>query len=1172
MSFQFILGRTGSGKTYSILNEMSKRIKNELKNIILIVPDQMTFQMEYELVKRQEKKALLNSQVFSFTRLAWKVLQETGGISRIHIGEIGISMILRKIIEERKEELKVFHHVADQQGFYKELSALIAEFKGFKVSDEELATVIHQMEQQSSNDRVFIQQKINDIQIVFEAFNTYMKDKYLDSEDYLNLLIQEIPKSDYLKDSIIYIDGYYDLAPQERSVVEMLMKHCSEVKFSLTLDQPYDDGLPHELNLFHKPAQLYFQMKQLALSLNLSIEAPVICKVNQRGKTNALKYFEENFDRRPLKASFDSEGLEVISAANRRTEVHAIARDIIRKVRDEGYRYRDIAIFLRNSDSYSHLISTIFHTYQIPIFIEEKRSMLTHPLFTLLQATFDIIQKNWRYEAIFTAYKTELVYPYDSDVHKNREHLELFENYCIAYGKQGKKWTKDERWNYRKYRSTDGISIGKTDEELEFEDLINKERDLLVNPILTLQNELKKAQNVKEMCVALYQYIESMDISRKLQRLKDEAESQSNLIESKDHDQVWKGFIQLLDECVELIGTEKMSRKTFFQILQTGFLSLQFANVPASLDQVNIADFDHSRLQNIKCAYILGVNEGVIPSKVSEDGLLGDAAREYLQSFGLEVAPTSKQQLFAENFNIYMGMNRASDCLIVSYPLANDEGKILTPSSIIQRIKTIFPTIRKRFESGDLTFSATDDQLSYLTNHGTAISHLVSQVQIWSSQDREVNMDIWWTVYNLLREDGDFKDKLYKVLNSVMYNNIAKPLGEDLSTELYGEELKGSVSRIELFHQCAYAHFARYGLQLQDREIYKFEAFDMGQLFHSALTIIGENLLQEGKSWSGLTNSECEELASKVVDEISPKFQREILLSTNRYLFLKKKMKDVISKVSSILSKQESAGKFIPIALEVPFGAGKQLNSYDLPIDQKRKMVLNGRIDRIDQASSENGDYLRILDYKSTNKELKLSDVYYGLALQLLTYLDIAVANSNNLLGKPADPAGILYFHVQNPIVDVGNKFVGLDDIQNEIFKKFKMNGLLLANRESNILMDEELIEDGGSSDIIPVAIKKSGEYTAKSKTVNLEQYPMMTNYIKQKFTEAGQQIFQGVVEANPYQQKDKIPCTYCSFKSVCQFDKNVKGNEYRILPPLKDDEALHKMIEAVKYDESGRK
>lgn len=1167
MSFQFILGRAGSGKTHLILNEITDRLKHEEKNIIFIVPDQMTFQMEYELVKRQENKAIINSQVFSFTRLAWKVLQETGGISRIHIGDIGISMILRKIIEEKKDELKIFHHVADRQGFYKELSGLIAEFKGFQVSSDELTSVITQMEENSSSDHAFIQQKINDVQIVFEAFNTYMKDKYLDSEDYLNLLIQELPKSEYIKDSIIYIDGYYDLAPQERSVVEEIMKYCSEIKFSLTIDRPYDDLLPHELNLFHKPALLYQQIKEIALNSNRKIELPIICNENLRSKTSDLKYFEMNFDSRPARPSYDSEGIEIISASNRRTEVNAIARDILNKVREKGYRYRDIAIYLRNGETYSHLISTIFHTYKIPIFIEEKRSMLTHPLFTFLQATFNIIQKNWRYESVFNAYKTELVFPYESNYGINREQLELFENYCIAYGKQGKKWTQEEPWKYRKYRSTDGIDKGITNEELEFEENINSIRDLLVKPVLSFQQELKQARNVKEMCMALFEFVEKLDISRKLQQLKDDAENRSNLIESKDHEQVWKGFINLLDECVELIGMEKMSRKTFFEILQTGFQSLEFANVPASLDQVNIANFDHSRLQNVKCAYIIGVNEGVIPSKVNEDGLLGDTARELLQSYGIEIAPSSKHQLFIENFNIYTGINRASHKLIISYPLSSDDGKILAPSSLIQRIKSIFPTVRHRFESGDLTFSSVEEQLSYITNSETAISSLVSQLQTWSSQEVETNMSLWWTLYNFLREDSGTKDHLYKVIGSVMYNNIANELGEDLSTELYGEELNGSVSRIELFHQCAYAHFARYGLKLQEREIYKFESFDMGQLFHSALTIIGENLLQAGKSWSNLTNSECDELAARVVDEISPKFQREILLSSNRYMFLKKKMKDVISKVSSILSKQEHAGKFVPIALEVPFGMGKQLNSYELPIDGKRRMVLNGRIDRIDKASNEKGDFLRILDYKSTNKELKLSDVYYGLALQLLTYLDIAVANSTTLLGKQADPAGILYFHVQNPIVDVGNK-VELEVIQDEIFKKFKMNGLLLEDRDSNSLMDEALIENGSSSKIVPISLKTNGDYKANSKTVKTEQYPMMTDYIKKKFTEAGQQIYKGYVEANPYQQKDKIPCTYCSFQSVCQFDSNLKGNEYRILPPLKDSEALQKMIEAVNIDE----
>lgn len=1163
MSVQFILGRAGTGKTKTIIKEMTERLKHEERNIILIVPDQMTFQMEYELVKNHEKKALLNSQVFSFSRLAWKVLQETGGISRIHISDIGISMILRKIIEERKDELNILQNVADQQGFYSDLTTLLSEFKGFQVSPEALSNVIKGLEQDSSKDTTFIQQKLHDVQIVFDAFQDYMKEKYLDSEDYLNLLVQELPKSDYVRDSIVYVDGYYDLAPQERSIIEGLMTYCHELKFSITIDKPYDDALPHELNLFYKPAILYQQIKQCALNAKKEIVQPILCNENVRSTNMALKHLEKYFDSRPLKSSFDADGIKIITASNRRTEISAIAMDIIKKVREEGYRFRDIAIFLRNGESYSHLISTIFHSYQIPIFIEEKRSMISHPLFTFLGATFDIIQKNWRYDAVFSAFKTELLFPLGSNTKKCKERLDLFENYCISYGKQGKKWTSDEKWIYRKYRSMDGIDRGKTDEEIFIEELINEERDLLVKPVLSFQAELKKAKNVKEMCTALYEYVESLDISRKLQILRDDAETRLSLIESRDHEQVWKGFIQLLDECVELIGEEKISRKTFFELLQTGYRSLQFANVPASLDQVNIANFDHSRLQHVKCAYIIGANEGVIPTKVVEDGLLGDSAREYLQAYGVEVAPTSKEQLFVENFNLYAGLNRASDQLIISYPLTSDDGKALAPSSIIQRIKTLFPTIQTRFESGDLSFYSPEEQLSYVTNYESAISNLVTQLQSWSIKNSNENMDLWWTVYNLLLENDTTDDKLYKTLSSITYKNIATTLGEELSTNLYGEELKGSVSRIELFHQCAYAHFARYGLQLQEREMYKFESFDMGQLFHSALTVIGENLLKEGKSWGALTPLECDELAAKVVDEISPKFQREILLSSNRYLFLQRKMKAVISKVASILSKQEGFGKFIPIALELPFGVGKQLHSYEIQINQKKKMILNGRIDRIDRAIGENGDYLRILDYKSRDKELKLSDVYYGLALQLLTYLDIAVSNSPTLLGRQANPAGVLYFHVQNPIIDIGVKD-DPDSIEEEIFKQFKMNGLLLADRESNILMDESLIEDGGSSNIVPVSIKKNGEYSANSKTVLQDHFGAMTNFIKSKFTKAGEDIVNGFVEANPYRQKEKTPCTYCSFRSVCQFDQAVQGNEYRILPVLKDEDALQKMIEAV--------
>jgi ATP-dependent helicase/nuclease subunit B len=750
---------------------------------------------------------------------------------------------------------------------------------------------------------------------------------------------------------------------------------------------------------------------------------------------------------------------------------------------------------------------------------------------------------------------------------KRRERIDAFENFCIAYGMQGKKWTNEERWTYRKYRSLDGVKASVTDEEMEFEEQINQDRALLVEPVQQFISKLKNSKNTKEMCTALYEFAEEIQLPEKLQRLRDEAEEQGRLLESKDHEQVWKGFVNLLDECVELIGDEKISRKTFFELFQTGFQSLQFANVPPSLDQVSVSNFDHSRLQHVKCAYVIGVNEGVIPSKVREDGLLGDEARSILIQNGIEVAPTSTYQLFAENFNMYVGLTRASEKLTITFPMTNDDGKALAPSSLIARFKGLFPTVQQRFESGDISLRTQEEQLSFVTNKEMALSNLVLQAQSWLVQEERVNMDLWWTVYNVLIKDDEWNEKLLRALGSITYENLASSLGEELSSELYGEELQGSVSRIELFHQCAYAHFARFGLQLQERDVYKFEAFDMGQLFHSALTVIGEALMREKKSWSNLTQNECEQLAHEVIEEIAPKFQRDILHSTNRYRFLKKKMQTVISKVSYILSKQEEAGKFRPIALEVGFGKNQELSSYELPIGRNKKMVLGGRIDRIDEAVGENGEYLRIIDYKSREKALKLSDVYYGLALQLLTYLDIAITNSQTLTGQKADPAGVLYFHVQNPVVELGNK-VDESDAGDELFKKFKMNGLLLGERESNVLMDRTLEIDGGSSTIVPVAIKKDGNYTKSSKVIDQKQYPLMSTFIKQKFIEAGDQILAGEVTANPYQQKDHVPCKYCSYQSVCQFDKTIKGNEYRILPPLNDNDALQKMIEEVAKDE----
>ena len=261
---------------------------------------------------------------------------------------------------------------------------------------------------------------------------------------------------------------------------------------------------------------------------------------------------------------------------------------------------------------------------------------------------------------------------------------------------------------------------------------------------------------------------------------------------------------------------------------------------------------------------------------------------------------------------------------------------------------------------------------------------------------------------------------------------------------------------MELFHSCPFSHFAQHGLKLRERQIFNLDAPDIGELFHAALKYIAETVMVQKLSWSSLTREQSERLAKDAVETLAPKLQNEILLSSNRHTYIKRKLEQIISRASIILSEHAKASGFSPVGLELGFGPKSELPPLSFQLRNGTKMELVGRIDRVDKAEDESGVYLRIVDYKSSEKELNLGEVYYGMALQMLTYLDIIISHSTSLIGSEAIPAGVLYFHVHNPMINA-KKIMTLEEIEEEISKKFKMNGLLLGEENAIRLMDISL-------------------------------------------------------------------------------------------------------------------
>lgn len=1154
MPLQFLIGRSGTGKTTRILEDIRGKLREDPAGnpIIYLVPDQMTFLSEYKLVKTPDLGGMVRAQVFSFSRLAWRVLQETGGMNRRHLDSVGVTMLIRKIMEDKKDDLKMFRRSADKQGFIAQMDEMLKEFKRYCIDPEQVRIFHDETEELPEG----LRDKLHDLDLIYQQFEEELIGKYLDSEDYFKLLVEKMADSSYLASATIYMDGFYSLTPQELLIVDGLLKHSRHVTVSLTLDRPFRQNPPDALHLFRQTGSTYYDIYQSALKQGISIEEDMVLEAEGRYTGSpSLKHLETNFAVRPVtKYPLDAK-VAITQAVNRRAEVEGVARDILKLVRDGVYRWNDIAILVRNGESYHDLIDTVFKDYEIPVFIDSKRSMLNHPLLELVRSTLEIIVSNWRYETVFRAIKTELLAPIGQTTPSMRERVDRLENYVLSRGIKGTRWTSKDRWGYRRIRGLELEERSQTTKEKELENELNDLKEMFTEPILTLSRRFKRARTGREYCEALFIYLEELHIPEKLDKLKFEAEEAGELIRAREHEQSWDAVIDLLDQYVEILGDEKIGLKQFSTIIETGMESMKFSLVPPAIDQVIVANLNLSRIDDVRAAFVIGLNEGVLPGKVTAEGIFSDGDRNALLADGLEVAPGSGLRLLDEEFTAYKAFTTPSEALYMSYPLADEEGKSLLPSSYIKRVRDLLGQVNEAVYTNDPSDFDAVRQVSFAANYNVALAYLTAQLQLLK---RGYPIDaLWWDVYNAYMRNDEIKPLAIRVLSSLFYENKAKKLSEDTSKKLYGENILASVSRMEMFNSCPFSHFAAHGLKLQERKIYRLDAPDIGEMFHGALKIISDYLHENKISWSSLTKEQCLQLARSAIERLAPKLQNQILLSTNRHHYLKRKLEDVIGRASIVLSEQAKASGFAPIGLEVAFGSKEEIPPLTFSLKNGTQMELVGRIDRVDKAEVDSGIYLRVLDYKSSDKELNMSEVYYGLALQMLTYLDIVVSHSKTLVGKDAKPAGVLYFHVHNPVVK-SNSMLNLDEIEEAMFKSFKMKGLVLGNPDVIQLMDTTLDSSGKTtSDIVPVTLKKDGSLGARSKVASDGDFTLLQNHVRNVFQKAGDEIVDGKVEITPYKLKEKKPCTFCAYKSVCQFDESLEENEYNVLVNRKDADIL---------------
>ncbi|URN94330.1 MAG: helicase-exonuclease AddAB subunit AddB [Candidatus Pristimantibacillus lignocellulolyticus] len=1164
MSVRFILGRAGSGKTHYCLEQ----IRNELKSdplgspLILLTPEQASFQMEYELIDQGEPQGMLRAQALSFRRLAFRVMQETGGTALVPITETGKHMLLYKLVNRYASELQLFKNSEDQAGFIERLVNMITEWKRYGVSAEQVQQLIQTDKSEYSQ---LLQKKLHDMGLLYRYMEQELHHKYVDSEDYLSYMVQGLPHASSLKGCRVWVDGFHGLTPTEYEALGALMANSAHMTIALTLDREFGIDEPiDELNLFHQTAETYQRIAQLAEQYGIEIEESIILQssgVSRFGNVEALAFLEKNYGKRKVYEPSNTQwsqdsAIQLAASANRRAEIEEIARQLLIQVHEHGYRWRDMAVLVRNLDGYSDYIELVFRRYQIPFFMDQKQKTLYHPFVEFISSALESIVHGWQYDAMFRCIKTEMLFPQDETI--PREWFDILENYVLASGINGWKWNDTNYW-----KALATISLDEEEETAyHISDKAQRELDIslaargsIMPPLEQLSDKLTKASNVRQMCQALYELLDDAQVAQRLERWSDEEQARGNLMMARTHRQLWGNVMGLLDELVELAGDEQVSTELFAGMIQAGLDSLQLASIPPSMDQVVIGTMERTRLSNVKACYIIGASDGVLPMRLQEDGLLSEADREQLVTDGLAMAPSSRRKLLDERFLIYQILTRASSKLWISYPLADEEGKSILPSEIIRQIRSQFPMINVQHIAIEPHLRMSEqEQRNFLAHPDAAMTYLIVMLREWKQGKKLPSL--WWDLYNWYAIRPEYAHKLTALLRSLQFNNIEMPLQIETARGLYGSQMRMSVSRVERFVSCPFQHFSIYGLRLKERKQYRLEAPDMGQLFHAAL---GKLANQLGSSWGRMSHDKVKQEVSLIVDQLVPRLQSQILLSSERFRYIARKLKEIVMQAAIMLGEHAGRAEFNPVGTEVDFGPNGNMPALQVQLDNGNMLEIVGRIDRIDAAESDQGLLLRVLDYKSSSKALKLDEVIHGLSLQMLTYLDVLMTHGEGWLKQKVSPAGVLYFHVHNPLLQVKNR-ISSEEADDLMLKRYKMKGLLTADTTVVRMMDSEL--ETGYSQILPVAVKKDDSFYSSASVVSHDQWDMLRGFVKTKIKNIGQEIQEGVVSVEPYQLADRTPCQFCDYKPVCQFDPVIEGNQYRKLAKTSEDEIWRELGE----------
>lgn len=1080
---RFVLGRSGCGKSEYLRRRFAELARSGGRKLMFLVPDQISFETETAFLELLGPALSREILVLGFSRLCDYVFEATGNRFASFADDGVRSMMMSLALEQVKNGLTVFDKRYDTADTREIMLSAVKEYKKCSINSEELLSAAD-----NAGDEL-LGRKLRDTALVYDAYNAVMERSYMDPLDSLTKVRDLLTDHRLFEGYTVALDAFYGFTAQEYGVIERLLVMCEDMYVALT-----DDTTPDGGSLFFIPRRTRSRLIETARSYSIAVAPYVTMDTHYRFSDEALVTLEENVYRIGKEPySEPSDCVKIYRASGLYDECDFVARTI-RGLIEEGYRYRDIAVIARSTDKYAGVLDTCFDKYDIRFFMDKPQNIDAMPVVRLVGAAFDIVNRGFEREDVLALLKTGLC-SYDA------EDTADFENYLFV-------WDISGRGFFEPFTSPpSGFADEMTDSDKQILSRVEAMRGDIVGKLRSFAKNIKDTDG-RTVARSLMKLLYALKVDDNINSLCDKLEQDGEDALAADLIRMWNVLCEILDRTVAVIGDYAVEPERFSELLYVNFSSSEVSTIPRGLDQVDVSTADRTLISDKKVVFLIGAVEGEFPRTPVEAGVFTDDERVRLKnSLNLPLSDSVEELIAAEKYYAYSAVTAASERLYVSYPAADMRGDPLIPSDIVSELGLSMPELET------LNFDTVPVE-ERLRCKRSAFDYLVSRYRSSSSGIAALKA--------YFRADCEYKAIIDSVDGAISRRRRAIR-DKELPRKLFGDSMSLSSTKIDVYHKCAFRYFCEYGLRVRERRRAAVDALEYGTLMHYIFeTFFGRYTREE---YLAMDESAIAQSVSGILDGYIDVHFGGVEDKTPRFVYLLMRIKSTASKLVVHIVSELSQSDFVPVDFEL--GVGEDIPEYRVKLADGLSLNVRGSVDRVDCYDSDGVRYIRVVDYKTGTKEFNISDILYGLNLQMFIYLYAIKNNGTERYGE-ITPAGVLYMPAVSPSVSADP---GADaaKIKAEVQKKYAMKGVLLNDPDVIAHMEHD-----GKGTYIPAKIK-DGEISANAGSLaTLEELGAVFHRVDILMRQMASALYEGDVAALPLKGKRYDGCAYCIYNAVC--------------------------------------